>query len=61
MWGWPQDLFDDAEVRTVPQPAHAGAYLFAGNREGNDDHLTAMACDAVAAGIQVIDEEFAAI
>ena len=61
MWGWAQDRFDDADGGAVAQAAHAGAHLFAGNRERNDDHLTAMACDAVATGVQVIDEEFAAI
>lgn len=56
-----EDLLDDADVRSFTQPPHAGAHLFAGNRERNDDHLTAMAGDAVATGVQVIDEEFAAI
>ena len=61
MGGCAQDLLDDADVRSFAQPPHAGAHLFAGNRGRNDDHLTAMACDAVATGVQVIDEEFAAI
>jgi hypothetical protein len=61
MRGSLQDLLDDGDVSAIAQAAYAGAYLFSRNRERNDDHLTAMACDAVAAGVQVIDEEFAAI
>jgi len=61
MRGSLQDLLDDGDVSAIAQAAYAGAYLFSRNRERNDDHLTAMACDAVAAGVRVIDEEFAPI
>jgi hypothetical protein len=60
MRGRPQDLFDDTDACSVAKSAHAGANVFARNRERNGDHLTAVVCDAVAAGVQVIDGEVAA-
>ena len=47
----------DAAMGAVAQAAYAGAHQFAGNREGQGDHLTLMASDTVATGVQVIDNE----
>jgi len=52
-----QQFRDCADEAAVVDTAHADAHTLAGNGERNGDHLTPIAGDPIAAGVQVIDED----
>jgi hypothetical protein len=57
----PENLVDDSDAGAVAHWPYADAHLLARNRERNGDQPTPVPCDAVAARVQVLDDEFAAI
>jgi hypothetical protein len=52
-----EDLLDCAHAAAVARRVHVDPYAFAGDSEGNGDHLTRVTGDAVSLRVQVIDDQ----